>query len=231
MELFWSSPWDVREGEWKCPRHSLDPTKPHFVWKWPYVAYRSPLSVLQFTAWVEIVGDNIKYAGNIPDSLQAQAELSVYENIMQIKKCGFFVGVGGWASHLTGAFSTLEACREKEQVMINAIYLPGKCRQLMQTIHAGWLWISRAIEQHPSLPNTRPPTSRLLGTLCHWVEGAWGGLSEAIRDTAAHPEFGSGSETRVCVCVCVEENCRAHWIWRLCQGLDVYNDATAHFKA
>lgn len=27
---------------------------------------------------------NIKYAGNIPVSLQAQVELSVYENIMQM---------------------------------------------------------------------------------------------------------------------------------------------------
>lgn len=80
------------------------------MWKWPFVAYRSPLSVLQFTALVEIVEDNIKYAENILVSLQAQVELSVYENIMQIQKCVF----GEGASHLTGAFSTLEAWREKK---------------------------------------------------------------------------------------------------------------------
>lgn len=67
--------------------------------------YIFPLSVLQFSAVVEIAEDTIKYSGSILDSLPAQVEkLSVYENIMQIKKCVFF-----WASYLTGAFSTLEA--------------------------------------------------------------------------------------------------------------------------
>lgn len=43
------------------------------------------ISIPQFRVSLVGIGDrNIKYAGNIPVSLQAQVELGVYENIMQI---------------------------------------------------------------------------------------------------------------------------------------------------
>lgn len=66
------------------PGNTLDKFRPlihlslSLSYVYPYLCHNLELAL------VGIEEGNIKYAGNIPVSLQAQVELSVYENIMQM---------------------------------------------------------------------------------------------------------------------------------------------------